>query len=46
MVGKGETFKKVESGLFNILRDVAWTTAGTVAVGYKGGIYQVAEKLQ
>lgn len=45
VVGKGETFKKVESGLFNILRDVAWTTAGTVAVGYKGGIYQVAEKL-
>ena len=45
VVGQGETFKKVESGLFNVLRDIAWTPAGTVAVGYKGGVYQVAEKL-
>ena len=45
VVGQGEAFKKVESGLFNVLRDVAWTAAGTVAVGYKGGLYQVAEKL-
>ena len=45
VVGKDGTFKKLESGLFNILSDVASTSAGTVAVGFKGGVYQVAEKL-
>lgn len=45
VVGQGAKFKKIESGLFNVLRDVVATKAGTVAVGYKGGIYQVAGKL-
>ena len=45
VVGKDGVFKKVESGLFNILTDIASTADGTVAVGFKGGVYQVAENL-
>ena len=45
VVGKNGVFKKIKSGLVNVLQDVASTAEGTVAVGYKGGIYQVSEKL-
>ncbi len=45
IVGKDGTFKKVETGLYNILSDIASTKDGTVAVGFKGGVYQVAENL-
>jgi hypothetical protein len=45
VVGKDGVFKKIKSGLVNVLQDVTSTTDGTVAVGYKGGVYQVSEKL-
>ena len=45
IVGKDGTFKKVETGLYNILSDIASTKDGTVAGGFKGGVYQVAENL-
>lgn len=38
-------FHKVESGVPNVLRAVAATPKGTVAVGMKGGVFQVAEVL-
>jgi len=47
VVGKvGESFKKLAGGVANVLYGVASTSKGTVAVGKKGGVYAVAEKLQ
>ena len=47
VVGKvGESFKKLAGGVANVLYGVASTGKGTVAVGKKGGVYAVAEKLQ
>lgn len=42
VVGKDGKFTAIESGLPNVLRDVAAGKDGVVAVGHKGGIYQVA----
>ncbi len=45
VIGEGASFKKLDSKLPNVLQGVAATATGTIAVGKKGGIYQVAEKL-
>ena len=42
VIGKGSKFEAIESGLPNVLRDVAAGKDGTVAVGHKGGVYQVS----
>ena len=41
----GSTFQKLDSSLPNILYGIASSSGGTVAVGKKGGVYSVAEKL-
>jgi hypothetical protein len=41
VVGKAGKFTAIESGLPNVLRDVAASKDGVVAVGHKGGIYQL-----
>ncbi len=41
VVGKAGKYSAVESKLPNVLRDIAATKTGIVAVGHKGGIYQV-----
>lgn len=42
VVGKDGKFEVVESELPNVLRGVAVSAGGSVAVGHKGGIYQIA----
>ena len=46
VVGQGDNWKKVESGLPNVLLDVALTSKGGVVVGHKGGVYQISEALK
>ncbi len=41
----GGTFTRVNSSVANVLRGIASTAKGTVAVGLKGGVFQVAEEL-
>lgn len=47
VVGKaGGAFAQVDSGVPNVLRALAATAKGTVAVGQKGGVFDVAEALK
>ena len=44
VIGKpGGAFAQVDSGVPNVLRALASTTKGTVAVGQKGGVFDVVE---
>jgi hypothetical protein len=45
VLGQGESWQRLESGVANVLLSLATSAKGTVAVGKKGGIYQVTEKL-
>ncbi|MCB9740221.1 MAG: hypothetical protein H6747_13255 [Deltaproteobacteria bacterium] len=45
VVGKPGSFKALDSGIPNVLRAVATDGGKAVAVGHKGGVYQVGEGL-
>jgi hypothetical protein len=47
VVGKaGGGFSQIDSGVANVLRALTATAKGTVAVGQKGGVFDVQEVLK
>ena len=46
VVGQGDTWSAVDSGLPNVLLDIAATGSDAVVVGHKGGIYQLGEDIK